>query len=449
MNAIQRSNGDWKHVLAESPSIVRVGKQTAALQDLLAEGRALWRDRIGDRAACRFPALRGIDDMRMISLLMCAVVDGRSTLLCAADASPPPICDTVVGGPPDRDLAHRPEQRMTDTTATGPWPAGLAVLSSGTLATPKVIWHHPARMLETAALTRSRLGLREDDHVLITVPLHHMYGLGAALLPALLAGADVHLLPRAHLLAFNDALKHHPPTWVYSTPHLLRTLLQRKETAIAGCRGAVLAGDGISATLHDRARQVFHRVYNLYGSSELGVIAISAPNSPSALHPLDGVRACCADPGTGHTSLIVAHPYAATHFAHEGTVRAMPDSWDTRDIAVFHDDGGFGIRGRADLSMNRAGKLLVLADLEREVMEWPGVALAVAFPLDEDTTAGKAIAMVVTPSSPTLSIDVLKRRAADALPAYARPDRYVIAAEIPRLGSGKPDRNAITKEYLQ
>jgi acyl-coenzyme A synthetase/AMP-(fatty) acid ligase len=267
------------------------------------------------------------------------------------------------------------------------------------------------------------------------------------LLPALLAGAQVHLLQKANLLSFNDALRTAAPTWVYSTPHLLRTLVQRKHTALSPCCSLVLAGDGIQAPLHAQARQVFQRVFDLYGSSELGVIAISGPNQPQALHPLDGVRAFPAEAGAEQARLVVRHPHAATHIAHAGAPIAMPQTWDTRDIAIFHDDGSFAIQGRADLSLNRAGKLLVLADLERAIMGWPGVELAVAIALEEDTTAGKAIAVVVQPSSPTLTVDTLEQHATNTLPVFARPDRYVIATELPRLGSGKPDRNTITKDY--
>lgn len=448
MNASPHTAHDGARALAESGSVVHLGKDTATLQMLLARGRDLWRQCIGEEDAGRCPALRGIGEMQMLSLLLTAIVDRLPALVCAADASPPDLCDAVVSASADRLPDCVPGPRTAHGARIDRWPNGLAVLSSGTLGTPKVIWHDHAALLATAALTQRRLELRADDRVLVTVPLHHMYGLGAALLPALLAGAEIHLLPKAHLLSFNDALRASAPTWVYSTPHLLRTLLQRKHTAIAGCRGVVLAGDGIPAPLHAQAREVFHRVFDLYGSSELGVIAISDANSPLALRPLDGVRAFPADAAAEHSALIVAHPYAATHIVHEHTLRACPDTWDTRDIAQFREDGGFAIRGRADLSVNRAGKLLVLADLERAVMEWPGVALAVAIALDEDTTAGKAIAIVVLPSSPALTIDALKRQAADALPGYARPDRYILATEIPRLGSGKPDRNAITKEYL-
>nr|WP_175429299.1 class I adenylate-forming enzyme family protein [Lysobacter enzymogenes] len=378
--------------------------------------------------------------------MLAAIVDRRPVLLCAADATPPAVCDGSIGAAEAR-ATDAPGERASATGERERCPDGLAVLSSGTLGTPKTIWHDPRDLLATAALVMRRLALGADDRVLVTVPLHHMYGLGAALIPALLAGAQVHLLPKANLLSFNDALRAAAPSWVYSTPHLLRTLVQRKQTAISPPCSLVLAGDGIPEPLRAQAQLVFQRVFDLYGSSELGVIAISGPNQPRALHPLDGVRAFAAEAGAAQTRLLVRHPHAATHIAQTDAPIALPQAWDTGDIAIFHHEGGFAIQGRADLSLNRAGKLLVLADLERAIMAWPGVDLAVAIALDEDSAAGKAIAVVIQPSSPALTVDALKRHAADTLPVFARPDRYALAAELPRLSSGKPDRNTITKDY--
>ncbi|BAV96273.1 hypothetical protein LEN_0786 [Lysobacter enzymogenes] len=441
MSAVERAtraDRDWTEALASSASVVHLGGESIGVQALLARGRAGWQA----HAACRFLALRGIGDIDMLSLLLAAIVDRRTALLCAADTAAPAACDGVIGGAIEirDDRARIAEQHPL-------YPDGLAVLSSGTLGTPKIIWHDPHDLLATAALAMRRLALRAHDRVLVTVPLHHMYGLGAALIPALLAGAQVHLLPKANLLSFNEALRVAAPTWVYSTPHLLRTLVQRKNAPISQNCSLVLAGDGIPAPLHAQAQVVFQRVFDLYGSSELGVIAISAANQPQTLHPLDGVRVFPAEAGAEQTRLVVRHPHAATHIAHADGLIAVPPAWDTRDIALFHDDGSFAIQGRADLSLNRAGKLLVLADLERAMMGWPGVELAVAIALDEDTTAGKAIAAVVQASSSALTVDTLKQHAANTLPAFARPDRYVLAAELPRLGSGKPDRNTITKDY--
>lgn len=433
----------WAEALAASDSVIHLAGESATVKTLLAHGRARWQM----HSAHRFPTLLGIDDIGMLSLLLTAIVDRHSALLCAADAVPPALSDAhIAASTADESIAALRETAPPHAAETT-WPDGLAVLSSGTLGAPKVIWHRHRDLVATGTMVMRRLRLSADDRVLITVPLHHMYGLGAALVPALLAGAQIHVLPKANLLGFNDALNALQPTLIFSTPHLLRALLKRKNESLRACRGLVLAGDGTPPSLHAHARRVFNRVFDLYGSSELGVVAISEANQPQALHPLEGVRVFPADPGAEQSNLIVAHPHAATHIAHDGTLSGMPSEWDTRDIASFTGSEAFAIRGRADFSLNRAGKLLVLAELERIVMGWPGVELAVAIVLEDETAAGKAIALVIKPSAATLTIDALKQLAAKTLPAFARPDRYMLVPDLPCLRSGKPDRNAIIKDH--
>jgi acyl-coenzyme A synthetase/AMP-(fatty) acid ligase len=433
----------WAEALACSGSVLHFGGETSTMEALLACGRTGWQAQL----AHRFPALLGIGDIAMLSMQLAAIVDRRPVLFCAGDTVPPAMCDAHIVAKAENDSANAIGETPSSAAATA-CPEGFAVLSSGTLGAPKIIWHRHRNLVETGSMVMRRLKLTADDRVLITVPLHHMYGLGAALVPALLAGAEIHVLPKANLLGFNDALRSFEPTMVFSTPHFLRTLLRRKSEPLPSCRGIVLAGDGIPPMLHAQAQQVFNRVFDLYGSSELGVIALSEPNQPQRLHPLDGVHAFPADRSTGQSVLIVSHPYAATHIAHHGTISALPSAWDTRDIASFSDDSTFAILGRADHSLNRAGKLLVLAELERTIMGWPDVELAVAIVLEDETAIGKAIAVVIKPSSDTLTIDSLKQLASTTLPAFARPDRYTLVSDLPCLGSGKPDRHAIIKDHF-
>lgn len=443
MNAIRTAACETESetaALAGSRSVLHLGGQTATVQALLANGRERWRA----YRAHRFPALLGICDIETLSLQLAAIVDRHPAMFCAADTAPHPMCDAHIAASSAVDGTIETGSHCVEAEQ---WPEGFAVLSSGTLGAPKVIWHRHRDLLATGAMVVRRLKLTADDRVLVTVPLHHMYGLGAALVPALLAGAEIHLLPKANLLGFNDALRAFEPTMVFSTPHLLRALLRRKTDSLNICRGIVLAGDATPPMLHAQARQVFNQVFDLYGSSELGVIALSEPNLPQALRPLEGVRAFPADRNNEQSNLIVVHPHAATHIARHGSICVMPHEWDTRDIAAFDGNGGFSIRGRADLSLNRAGKLLVLAELERTIMGWPGVELAVAIALDDETAAGKAIAMVIKPSADTLTIDALKQLASSTLPTFARPDRYTLVSDLPCLGSGKPDRNTIIKDH--
>ena len=431
-----------RDALQRSRATLRLGEDSVDVPTLLAHGRDAWQAH-ADR---RTPALAGIDSHAQLARLLAALADDRRVVLCPPDAPLPPGCDARIGADASASMrvnADTDTHARDDARAAG----GFAVLSSGTLGAPKRIWHRADALFATGDAVRTRFELSARERVLIAAPAHHLYGLGAALVPALLADADILLLPRAHLLAFNDALRAFRPAHVFATPHLLRQVLQRRHQPQPGCRGVVLAGDAVPALVRERAPAVFGALRNLYGSSELGVIAIARDDAPDALVPLPGVRVAPSDPALARSTLRVRHPHAATHLdCGDGPV-PFPQEWDTRDVVAFADDGSFALHGRADLAVNRAGRLVLLQDIERVAMDWPGVGAAVAVVAEADAIAGRAVALIVRPTDATLTVDALRGYAQRDLPHFARPDRFAIAPDLPCLPSGKPDRNAITQEY--
>lgn len=429
MNASRPPEPDAPTVLDEdaftgfvnTDATLRIGTACASVAAWVERGRA----RRYPATASQPVELQGVTDADGLGLLLAALADARQLLLCAPGTVPPRVrTASVVGGR-----------------------GAIAVLSSGTLGPPKVLWHRHEALFATAGLAAAQLRIGRGERVLVSVPVHHLYGLGAALLTALHAGAEILLLPKADLLSLNDALRTFAPRVTFATPHLLRALLQRKTQAIAGSRCLVSAGDMMPDALLDRARRCFGEVRNLYGSSELGVIAIADAEAPERLRPLPGVRASLADPQEGRGRLQVVHPYPACLIETGDAVVPPSSPWDTGDIAEIDDGGGLRVLGRADLSLNRAGKLVLLGELEQIAMRWPGVTAAVAVPMHEVAAAGHAITLVIMSTDSSLTLETLKAHASSALPVFARPEHFRIVRDLPCLASGKPDRSAIYKEY--
>ncbi len=415
-------------------AILGIGDHRAPLDAWLTAGRAQWHaSPTGDLAT-----LCGVADADALGRLLAALADERPLLLCPADTAPPSPLGLAAMRRADADppFADR---------------GAVAVLSSGTLGPPKILWHRTESLLATARLVGERLGIAHGERVLIAVPVHHLYGLGAALLTCLLAGADAMLLPKADLLSFNTALRAFVPHTTFATPHLLRAALQRKHGPIPCSRRVVSAGDAMPDALLAQARACFGRVHDLYGSSELGVIAIADGdgNTLERLRPLPGVRVSLADAHDGRGRLQVAHPHPACLIERSGETMQPPSPWDTGDIASIDTDGGLHVHGRADLSINRAGRLLVLSEVESVVMDWPGVAAAVAVPWSRDAAFGRGFSIVVERADVAVPPDIaaLKHEAVRTLPPFARPDQFHIIPRLPRLANGKPDRRTLLKEY--
>jgi len=454
----QEANGLGR--LRHSEANITIGSQRYAVSSLIRRGELL-SDQFVTKSCV---ALCGIHSWDLLALLLAFLVNRQSCLLSSTDAQLPKVVSTSIG--PQSLESNNAPSALSITSLPSPEIAAVpncfAVLSSGTLGQPKVIWHDIASTVRTALLVQERLQLSAQSKVLITVPLHHMYGLGAALLPAIVADADITLLLNANLISLFQSLRSGNHDVVYSTPHQMRAVLKRLPDVGAKPSSLVMAGDAVSSELGQEAQRVFGRCFNLYGSSELGVVAISAANEVERLQPLKSVqlRSDAAHPAlaqadlsanklaaTSSPCLWVRHPYAARGFHDQQGYHSMAEWWDTRDVGVVHHDGCCSLRGRVDLSVNRAGKLLVLAELEQQLMAWPEIDRAVASILPEQQAGGLTVALLVKASNDELDETKLRQLCVARLPYFARPDRYVISNDIPCLASGKPDRKTIMREY--
>lgn len=340
----------------------------------------------------------------------------------------------------------------------------LLLRTSGSLGAPKLVVHTHAGLLANASNAAPRLGLRPDDRVLVPVPLSHMYGLGAGLLPALLTGASIDLLDGTNLLRYLERERKLRPTVAFLTPNLCATLL-RPRAATEHYRHIVVAGDRLSPEALTSASALYHRVVNLYGSTEMGVIAATdlheattpyeAPTPRVTVgRPLPGVRVRVRELPDAHDSargqlgeLLCAHPHGFTGYIDDdGAPLPAPveNGWyATRDLAELVPDGELLLLGRCDHAVKRDGRLVMLTELERALERLPGVERAAAVVVGE-TLRGRGIIAFCTPRAEhSLDPLALRQDCRALLPVYAVPDELRILPALPLLPGGKLDRSAL------
>jgi acyl-coenzyme A synthetase/AMP-(fatty) acid ligase len=340
----------------------------------------------------------------------------------------------------------------------------LLLRTSGSLGTPKLVAHTHERLLANAANAVERIGLRKSDRVLIPVPIAHMYGLGAALLPALLIGANVELIEGTNLLRYLEHERKFRPTVAFLTPNLCSMLIRPRSTT-AEYRYVVVAGDRLAPELFAPIEKLYQRVLALYGSTELGVICAmdaepaAGSHAMTVGHPLKGVRlrleartetaALAGDCG----ELFCAHPFGFEGYVDDAGApltaeAAVASEWHpTRDLTRLHPDGSLEILGRSDHATKRDGRLVMLAEVERALCRLEEVERA-AIVLGEETIRGRAMIAFVTLRPEALARGAgeemaLRKACASWLPGYAIPDEIRPIAELPALASGKVDRQAL------
>jgi acyl-CoA synthetase (AMP-forming)/AMP-acid ligase II len=305
-----------------------------------------------------------------------------------------------------------------------------------------------------------RLRLTAEDRICLPVPIAHMYGLGAGLLPGLAAGASIDLLEGANLPRFLEREAQVSPTVAFLTPNLC-TMLLRRRTAPGHYRHVVVAGDKLKPELFETAETLFRRVVNLYGSTELGVIATAdaeeargprsttvgraVPGAGIQLRPVEGSQDFEGEVG----ELWCRHPFPFLGYVDEDGQPwqgepPFQDGWyRTKDLCRLHADGLLEVLGRTDHGVKRDGRLVMLTDLERTVERVPGVERAIAVLGGESLRGQRLVVFCVPRDGQPLEGDAVRTACFELLPAYAIPDEVRPLATLPLLPSGKVDRKTL------
>jgi amino acid adenylation domain-containing protein len=141
--------------------------------------------------------------------------------------------------------------------------------------------------------------------------------------------------------------------------------------------------------------------------------------------------------GYHHRPELTAGKFVASTLAEEpGTVL-----YDTGDLARFRPDGALELIGRADSQVKVRGFRVELGEVERAVCAAPGVREGIVVTHEPFPGDLRLIAYVAAPDKPAPA-DV-RSHVAERLPHYMVPAVIVALEKLPRLPSGKIDRQSL------
>ncbi len=474
-----------------------------------ARGETSWRDAIaaGDRvAAALLDGRRSLEGKRVALLVspgadflacMFGVLRAGGCLVVLSPLHPPPetayFCAdahvrTVIASP---DLAGRvaflaPERRVVTTDALlagsraasitadpqGDDPA-LQLYTSGTTGKPKgaVITH--ANLAKQQELLARAWAWSADDVLLHMLPLHHLHGLGIALLTAVGAGATTHFHPFEPRAAWEGM----PRATVFMgvpTVHMkLLAALDEADAAtrerwVAGARALRLITSGSAAlpvTIGERWRALTG-AYPLerFGMTEIGVGA-SNPLAPEGRRPgtvgqplpTVGTRVV-GDDGRDADSgeLWISGPcvFAGYRDRPEATREAFVDHagerwFRTGDTVAREPDGYLRILGRTSVDILKSGgyKLSAL-EIEEVLREHEAVAEVAVVGVPDPLWGDRVVACVIARAGreEECTEDGLRGFAKERLAAYKVPKQVVLMTDLPRNAVGKVMKPELLKK---
>ncbi len=171
--------------------------------------------------------------------------------------------------------------------------------------------------------------------------------------------------------------------------------------------------------------------------------SLGGPAPGMATEIVEGYLVCAA-PAPSMTRGIWNDParYLETYWSR------FPGKWDHGDWAYVDSDGHWFLRGRADESMNVAGRKVGPAEIEEALMRHPGVAEAAVIGAP-DELKGEAIIGFVSPKpGAVLNPGEVSATVTEYMGPAFRPREVIVVAELPKTQSGKIVRRLLRQRYL-
>ena len=335
----------------------------------------------------------------------------------------------------------------------GPLPDSAAVVieTSGSTGSPKQVWFEKEALIASAELTSTAIG--PAGTWWLVLPLHYIAGL-QVVLRSRVSRSDLVIAPHGggivrqvqeSLPRLLVAKEQGQPVYSSMVPAQLHTLWEAVDTGVVrlddlAVFDRVLVGGGrIPGELLSRVADLGLPVTRTYGMAETsgGCVWDGAP--------LDGVQIREQD---GHVALsgpMLAGGYVGEdELTHQAFVERDGQRWFiSQDLGTI-SDGRLTVSGRADDVISSGGVKLNLSEVENFLQDAGLVPDAVVVGVP-DVKWGEVPAVFGTSN---VNFEGVKDQLIDQFGAHSSPALFIQLTEMPRLSSGKPDRQALRERAI-
>lgn len=337
----------------------------------------------------------------------------------------------------------------------GPWGSGSPDylrcrpmhFTSGTSGRPKAVWSgwfSDADAQDWVADEQKAWGITSSDVHLVCGPLSHSAPLRFALM-TLWAGGEVIVPAKFDPSTVAELLPSVTTTFMAPT-HLQRLMEYSGHSALPHSL-RLLAHAG--AACPDRVRSWAHETFGsqvvveFYGSTE-GQFTQCSPadwrSHPGSVGRARTGRAMRVDA----TGRLWSKASSYARFEYWGDPDKTAEAWDgdwftVGDFGRIDEDGYVYLEGRKGDLIITGGVNVYPAEIERVLVNLPGVEHVVAFGLPDDTWGQRVCVAVVG----SVDEEQVRRFARESLSGPKRPKSIFITDALPTTHSGKVDRTAV------
>ncbi|WP_378956753.1 class I adenylate-forming enzyme family protein [Pelosinus sp. sgz500959] len=313
----------------------------------------------------------------------------------------------------------------------------LGALSSGSTGTPKLIWRDHQSWSRGFPIQSKTFTISGLDTLYLVSSLVYTANLNACLHVFSEGGTVVmasHSLPRTWL----KDMMNHDISAIFMVPANYRILLKVMKSSLPQVTSIVTAGAKIDQETVQKLVEKFPqaKIYEYYGASELGHVSYSTAedlllNPESVGKAFPGVILTIED-----DCIWAQSPYLAPDYRPKATVG---------DLGRIDADGYLYLLGRKQGLINAGGIKVIPEQVEKVLLQCPGIADVVVGGIDDSIRGQKVCAWIVKKSKTLMSGDIIEFCRRKMRPHYC-PSKIIFIDEIPLNKSGKIDRMGLKRQ---
>jgi long-chain acyl-CoA synthetase len=327
----------------------------------------------------------------------------------------------------------------------------LLKLTSGTTAAPRVIRLSSEQMLTDCDQICDTMGISDVDLNFGVIPVSHSYGFSNLLTPLSARGVAMVLSQDRTPRAVLEDLAKTKATVFPGMPVLYQAFCEMKNARpLPNLRLCISAGAPLPITTAKRFQEKFGLpIHSFYGASECGGICYDREGNSDIEGfvgaPMKGVDLEMIDPTAQSSQVRVRSAAVGDGYFPDADEEKLGNGVFVPDDLLARDGSGFKIVGRISDVINVAGKKVNPAEIEEQLLRFPGVRQAVAFGR-ESALRNEEVAVCVVADVDLRENEILEF-CRNGLSAWQVPKRIFIVDSIPTNERGKISRRELAKRF--
>jgi acyl-coenzyme A synthetase/AMP-(fatty) acid ligase len=314
---------------------------------------------------------------------------------------------------------------------------------------PRAVCFTPEQLAADAENIVATMGLRPDWPNLGVISLAYSYGFSSLVLPLLLHGIPLFLVPSPLPVALRCAAHAHWNLTVAAVPALWHAW-HKAGAILSNVRLAISAGAPLPLSL-ERAVFADHgvKIHNFYGSTECGGIAYDPSPTPRENESFVGrpLKNVSVEIGGNGALLVRSRAVGETYWPAPEPALAG-GVFHTCDLAEIKA-GEIFLHGRTDDHINVAGRKVSPTMIEQALREHAAVAECVVFGVPSGSADRMDLIVACVAVDRPSTKEELKQFLLQKLPGWQVPREWWFITSISSNGTGNPSRAKWRRDFLE